>query len=140
MPRALKAFLARILFHLKTGNGGDFPRRVLVSFVKLMAYGDIGVGLSPPGVCSACCCSCSAAVRRSTLVVGRYCPDAGGDAPLKIGVTGIRQGPVHVRAVPRFCPLMKPFVPAVRQKVLARRKHSLQWTLALLTSCPLSAR
>jgi paraquat-inducible protein A len=43
----LKAFLARILFHLKTwGMAEIFLAGVLVSFVKLMAYGDIGIGLS----------------------------------------------------------------------------------------------
>lgn len=43
MPSGLKAFLARILFHLKTwGMAEIFLAGVLVSFVKLMAYGDIG--------------------------------------------------------------------------------------------------
>ena len=37
MPRALKAFLARILFHLKTwGMAEIFLAGVLVSFVKLI--------------------------------------------------------------------------------------------------------
>jgi uncharacterized paraquat-inducible protein A len=67
MPRALKAFLARILFHLKTwGMAEIFLAGVLVSFVKLMAYGDIGIGLSfVPWCCFACCsyvrCSASTA-------------------------------------------------------------------------------
>ena len=57
MPAGLKTFLARILFQLKTwGMAEIFLAGVLVSFVKLMAYGDIGIGLSfVPGVCFACC-------------------------------------------------------------------------------------
>lgn len=47
MPAGLKTFLARILFQLKTwGMAEIFLAGVLVSFVKLMAYGDIGIGLS----------------------------------------------------------------------------------------------
>lgn len=57
MPAGLKTFLARILFQLKTrGMAEIFLAGVLVSFVKLMAYGDIGIGLSfVHGVCFACC-------------------------------------------------------------------------------------
>lgn len=47
MPARLKAQLARILFQLKSwGMAEIFLAGVLVSFVKLMAYGDIGVGSS----------------------------------------------------------------------------------------------
>lgn len=47
MPERLKAWLARILFQLKSwGMAEIFLAGVLVSFVKLMAYGDIGVGSS----------------------------------------------------------------------------------------------
>lgn len=47
MPRALKIRLARILFQLKSwGMAEIFLAGILVSFVKLMAYGDVGVGSS----------------------------------------------------------------------------------------------
>ena len=57
MPAGLKTFLARIPLSTENlGHGEIFLAGVLVSFVKLMAYGDIGIGLSfVPGVCFACC-------------------------------------------------------------------------------------
>lgn len=55
MPAGLKTFLARILFQLKTrGMAEIFLAGVLVSFVKLMAYGDIGIGLSFVPRCMFC--------------------------------------------------------------------------------------
>lgn len=47
MPTALKIKLARILFQLKSwGMAEIFLAGILVSFVKLMAYGDVGIGSS----------------------------------------------------------------------------------------------
>ncbi|MGU4688939.1 paraquat-inducible protein A, partial [Escherichia coli] len=47
MPAALKIKLARILFQLKSwGMAEIFLAGILVSFVKLMAYGDVGIGSS----------------------------------------------------------------------------------------------
>jgi uncharacterized paraquat-inducible protein A len=47
MSLRVKTFLARILFQLKTwGMAEIFLAGVLVSFVKLMAYGDVGIGSS----------------------------------------------------------------------------------------------
>ncbi len=47
LPVRLKEQLARVLFQLKTwGMAEIFLAGVLVSFVKLMAYGSIGVGSS----------------------------------------------------------------------------------------------
>ena len=43
---------------LKPGMAEIFLAGVLVSFVKLMAYGDIGVGLSFVPWCLFACCSC----------------------------------------------------------------------------------
>ncbi len=70
MPAGLKTFLARVSSTESTGHGGDLLAGVLVSFVKLMAYGDIGIGLSfVPGVCFACC-SYVLSVRRPPLAMG----------------------------------------------------------------------
>lgn len=57
IPLALKRAMARVLFHLKNwGMAEIFLAGVLVSFVKLMAYGDIGVAPALfPGACFACC-------------------------------------------------------------------------------------
>lgn len=65
LPVRLKEQLARVLFQLKTwGMAEIFLAGVLVSFVKLMAYGSIGVGSSfLPGVYFVCCnCAPSSAL------------------------------------------------------------------------------
>ena len=47
LPQPLRVLMARILFQLKSwGMAEIFLAGVLVSFVKLMAYGDIGIGSS----------------------------------------------------------------------------------------------
>jgi paraquat-inducible protein A len=140
MPRALKAFLARILFHLKTwGMAEIFLAGVLVSFVKLMAYGDIGVGLSfVPW-----CLFCMLQLRALQCVDRRWlwddiAPMPAVTQPLKIGVTGIRQGLRSCSCCTAVLPADEAVCPRCQTKGTVRRKHSLQWTLALLlTSCVL---
>lgn len=47
MPHSLRVVLGRIFFHLRNwGMAEIFMAGVLVSFVKLMAYGEIGLGIS----------------------------------------------------------------------------------------------
>ena len=47
IPRSLRILLARLFFQLRSwGMAEIFMAGVLVSFVKLMAYGDIGLGIS----------------------------------------------------------------------------------------------
>ncbi|MDK4766770.1 paraquat-inducible protein A, partial [Serratia sp. IR-2025] len=55
LPLGLKAWMARVLFQFKTWCMVEiFLAGVLVSFVKLMAYGDIGIGSSFVPYCLFC--------------------------------------------------------------------------------------
>jgi paraquat-inducible protein A len=52
--------------------------------------------------------------------------------PLKVGVTGIRQGLRSCSCCTAVLPVDEAVCPRCQTKGTARRKHSLQWTLALL--------
>ena len=134
MPSGLKAFLARILFHLKTwGMAEIFLAGVLVSFVKLMAYGDIGVGLSFVPWCMFCILQ----LRTFQCVDRRWlwddiAPMPAIKQPLKVGVSGLRQGLRSCSCCTAVLPIDEAVCPRCHTKGTARRKNSLQWTLALL--------
>ncbi|XNM61113.1 hypothetical protein ACLK1T_01590 [Escherichia coli] len=102
-----------MLFQLKTwGMAGDFPSRCAVSFVKLMAYGSIGVGSSFLPCVYFVSCNC---VLFSASIVAGYGDDIARmptRQPLKPGVTGIRQGLRHAPVVRQSFLLMNP-VPAL---------------------------
>ncbi|SNY72713.1 membrane integrity-associated transporter subunit PqiA [Enterobacter sp. CC120223-11] len=134
LPQKVQIFLARILFHLKTwGMAEIFLAGVLVSFVKLMAYGDIGVGAS----FLPWCLFCLLQLRAFQCVDRRWlwddiAPMPAAQQPLKPGITGIRQG---LRSCPCCTAILRadqPVCPRCETKGFVRRKHSLQWTLALL--------
>lgn len=134
LPQKIQRFLARILFHLKTwGMAEIFLAGVLVSFVKLMAYGDIGIGSSFIPWCLFCLLQLRAfqCVDRRWLW-GDIAPMPKIEQPLKVGVSGLRQG---LRACPcctAILPADELICPRCETKGHVRRKHSLQWTLALL--------
>jgi paraquat-inducible protein A len=114
----LKAFLARILFHLKTwGMAEIFLAGVLVSFVKLMAYGDIGIGLSFVPWCMFCLLQ----LRTFQCVDRRWlwddiAPMPAITQPLKVGVAGIRQGLRSCSCCTAVLPADEPFARAVTQR------------------------
>ncbi|UXY09368.1 membrane integrity-associated transporter subunit PqiA [Kosakonia sp. ML.JS2a] len=132
----LKIGLARILFQLKSwGMAEIFLAGVLVSFVKLMAYGDVGIGSS----FIPWCLFCLLQLRAFQCVDRHWLWDDIAPAPkpaqiLHVGVPGIRQGL-------RACPCCTAIV-AIDQSVCprchthgqARRRNSIQWTLALLVT------
>ena len=134
MPMGIKTFLARWLFHLKTwGMTEIFMAGVLVSFVKLMAYGDIGVGSSfiPLGV------FCVLQLRAFQCVDRRWlwddiAPMPVLSQPLKVGVTGLRQGLRACSCCTAILPAGQLVCPRCGAKGHLRRRHSLQWTLSLL--------
>lgn len=134
MPVSLRLGLARILFQLRNwGMAEIFMAGVLVSFVKLMAYGDIGLETSfwP------WCLFCLLQVRAFQCVDRRWLWNQIAPMPPlphapEKGISGLQQGL-------RSCPCCTAILPAdqadcSRCGVIAapRRKHSLQWTLALL--------
>lgn len=136
MPLRLKVVLARILFTLKTwGMAEIFLAGVLVSFVKLMAYGDIGVGSS----FLPWCLFCLLQLRTLQCVDRRWlwddiAPMPKLEQPLKPGVTGIRQGLRSCACCTAILPADQLECPRCHSKGHVRRKNSLQWTMALLVT------
>lgn len=134
MPVSLRIGLARILFQLRSwGMAEIFLAGVLVSFVKLMAYGDISLDTSfwPWTL------FCLLQLRAFQCIDRRWLWDSIAPMPAlpqppKAGISGLRQ---HLRS----CPCCTAILPADQRDCTrcgviasARRRHSLQWTLALL--------
>ena len=134
MPTGLLRILARVLFQLRSwGMAEIFMAGVLVSFVKLMAYGDIGLQTSfwP------WCLFCLLQLRAFQCVDRRWvwqqiAPMPALRHPPEVGVSGLHQGY-------RSCPCCTAILPVEQHQCSrcgvsanARRRHSLQWTLALL--------
>lgn len=136
LPVRLKEQLARVLFQLKTwGMAEIFLAGVLVSFVKLMAYGSIGVGSS----FLPWCLFCVLQLRAFQCVDRRWlwddiAPMPELRQPLKPGVTGIRQGLRSCSCCTAILPADEPVCPRCSTKGYVRRRNSLQWTLALLVT------
>ncbi|WP_213991924.1 membrane integrity-associated transporter subunit PqiA [Sodalis sp. dw_96] len=129
-----RAFLAKMLFAMRTwGMAEIFLAGVLVSFVKLMAYGDIGVGLSFLPFCLFCMLQ-----QRAFQCIDRrwlwdnIMPMASPVTTYKVGTSGLSQ---NIRACPcctLIVPAERPICPRCRTRGHPRRLNSLQWTLALL--------
>jgi len=134
LPRRLKHGMARIFFQLKTwGMAEIFLAGVLVSFVKLMTYGDIGIGSSFIPWCMFCILQ----LRAFQCVDRRWlwddlAPMPVLTTPLKVGVPGIRQGLRSCRCCTAILPADTLQCPRCETRGYVRRKNSLQWTLALL--------
>ncbi len=134
MPLSLKLGLARILFHMRSwGMAEIFMAGVLVSFVKLMAYGEISLETSFWPWCLFCLLQLRAfqCLDRRWLWLQIEAPPPLPHAP-QPGISGLRQGL-------RSCPCCTAILPVAQQEcprcgvvAHARRKHSLQWTMALL--------
>ncbi|KTR97389.1 membrane integrity-associated transporter subunit PqiA [Pantoea dispersa] len=134
LPHSLRLGLARILFQLRSwGMAEIFMAGVLVSFVKLMAYGEIGLGSSfwP------WCLFCLLQLRAFQCVDRRWVWQRIDPLPPlaqtpQAGISGLKQGL-------RSCPCCTAILPAAQKtcprcgvSAAPRRQHSLQWTLALL--------
>jgi len=134
MPVSLRLGLARILFQLRSwGMAEIFMAGVLVSFVKLMAYGDIGLETSFWPWCLFCLLQLRAfqCVDRRWLWEQIAPMPPLPHAPEK-GVSGLEQG---MRSCPCCTAILAadhPDCPRCGVIAAPRRKHSLQWTLALL--------
>ncbi|WP_313619185.1 PqiA/YebS family transporter subunit, partial [Pantoea septica] len=134
MPVSLRLGLARILFQLRSwGMAEIFMAGVLVSFVKLMAYGDIGLETSFWPWCLFCLLQLRAfqCVDRRWLWQQIAPMPPLPHAPEK-GVSGLEQG---MRSCPCCTAILaadQPDCPRCGVIAAPRRKHSLQWTLALL--------
>lgn len=134
LPVKVQTFLARMLFSLKSwGMAEIFLAGVLVSFVKLMAYGDINIGSS----FIPWCLFCLLQLRAFQCVDRRWLWDDIAPMPvirlpLKTGVPGIQQGLRSCSCCTAILPASQLVCPRCASKGYVRRKNSLQWTLALL--------
>ena len=134
VPPALKKTLARTLFQLKSwGMAEIFLAGVLVSFVKLMAYGDIGIGLSFVPWCLFCLLQLRAfqCIDRRTLwqQVAPLPPLPTKPVP---AISGLRQGLRSCTCCTAVLASDTAICPRCGTHGHARRKYSLQWTMALL--------
>lgn len=134
LPQALKVWMAKVLFQFKTWCMVEiFLAGVLVSFVKLMAYGDIGIGTSFIPYCLFCLLQ----VRAFQCVDRRWLwRDIAAAPPLEqpvtVGTTGIRQGLRSCRSCTAILPAEQLRCPRCHSHGHVRRNNSLQWTMALL--------
>jgi len=134
MPPSLRLGLARILFQLRSwGMAEIFMAGVLVSFVKLMAYGDIGLETSfwP------WCLFCLLQLRAFQCVDRRWLWNQIAPMPplphaAEKGVSGLEQGMRSCPCCTAILAVDHPDCPRCGVVAAARRRHSLQWTLALL--------
>lgn len=136
LPLSWKRAMAKVLFQCKTWCMVEiFLAGVLVSFVKLMAYGDVGVGSSFLPYCLFCVLQ----VRAFQFVDRRILWD--GIAPLPAVPQGVVTGETGIRQGVRSCACCTAILPADERRCprchsvgYARRRNSLQWTLALLVT------
>ncbi|MBW7982433.1 membrane integrity-associated transporter subunit PqiA [Enterobacillus tribolii] len=136
LPGAIKRFMAKVMFQCKTWCMVEiFLAGVLVSFVKLMSYGDVGIGTS----FIAYCIFCLLQVRAFQIVDRRVIWEDIAPAPrltlsLVPGKTGIRQGVRSCGCCTAILPADLPDCPRCGTTGHVRRRNSLQWTLALLVT------
>ncbi|MEX0446019.1 membrane integrity-associated transporter subunit PqiA [Xenorhabdus sp. SGI246] len=136
IARRLKIELARILFQMKTWCMAEiFLAGVLVSFVKLMAYGDIAVGLSFLPYCLFCLFQI-----RAFQCLDRYwiwndiesAPKV--CMPVQAGKPGLVQGIRLCQCCTAILPAQQHQCSRCHSRGHARRHYSLQWTMALLVT------
>lgn len=134
LPLALKKILAKVLFQLKSwGMAEIFLAGVLVSFVKLMAYGDIGIGTSFIPFVLFCVLQLLAfqSLDRRWLWNDIVPPPKLPSVP-QPGSGGLSQGLRSCQCCTAILPAGQLVCPRCHCHGHARRKHSLQWTMALL--------
>ncbi|GAA0522332.1 membrane integrity-associated transporter subunit PqiA [Tatumella terrea] len=134
MPHGFRVMLGRGFFHLRNwGMAEIFMAGVLVSFVKLMAYGEIGLGISFWPWCLFCILQLRAfqCVDKRQLWL-HIQPELPVFKTPVAGVSGLAQG---MRACPcctAILPVDRRTCPRCFTRGEARKRQSLQWTLALL--------
>ncbi len=134
LPGGLKRALTKILFQLKSwGMAEIFLAGVLVSFVKLMAYGDIGIGTSFIPWCLFCVLQLRAfqcTDRRMLWQKVAPLPDL--PAQPIAATSGLRQGLRSCACCTAVLASDQLQCPRCHSRGHARRRNSLQWTMALL--------
>ncbi|WP_268991589.1 membrane integrity-associated transporter subunit PqiA [Limnobaculum eriocheiris] len=136
LPYRLKVIMGRIIYLAKVWCMVEiFLVGVLVSFVKLMAYGDIGIGPSFVPYCLFCLLQV-----RAFQCLDRYWlwqtiqPAPELHQTPKVGTPGLEQGLRSCPCCMAILPIDEPQCPRCHTVGYARRRNSLQWTLALLVT------
>lgn len=134
LPLPLKKVMGKILFQLKNwGMAEIFLAGVLVSFVKLMAYGDIGIGTSFIPFVLFCVLQLLVFQRLDRRWLwNEIAPPPDLPAVPQSGVSGLSQGLRACLCCTAILPAGQLVCPRCHSHGQARRKHSLQWTIALL--------
>ena len=134
LPPPFKLKMTRWLMQLRSwGMSEIFLVGVLVSFVKLMAYGDIGIGASFVPWCLFCVLQLRAfqCIDRRAIWQ-RVAPLPELPAVPVAGLSGLRQGMRSCTCCTAVLSADTGTCPRCGTHGHARRKNSLQWTLALL--------
>lgn len=134
IPSHWQISIARNYFRLKAWCMVEiFLAGVLVSFVKLMAYGDVGVGTSFYPFVLFCILQL-----RAFQCTDRYwiwqqvAPAPKLEMPLRVGESGLSQGLRSCHCCMAILPVDQKKCGRCETSGHARRKNSLQWTMALL--------
>ncbi|RJT47460.1 membrane integrity-associated transporter subunit PqiA [Rahnella woolbedingensis] len=134
IPSHWQISIARNYFRLKAWCMVEiFLAGVLVSFVKLMAYGDVGVGTSFYPFVLFCILQL-----RAFQCTDRYwiwqqvAPAPKLNMPLRVGESGLSQGLRSCHCCMAILPVDQKQCDRCETSGHARRKNSLQWTMALL--------
>lgn len=134
IPSHWQISIARNYFRLKAWCMVEiFLAGVLVSFVKLMAYGDVGVGTSFYPFVLFCILQL-----RAFQCTDRYwiwqqvAPAPKLEMPLRVGESGLSQGLRSCHCCMAILPVDQKQCGRCDTSGYARRKNSLQWTMALL--------
>ncbi|ACT06535.1 integral membrane protein, PqiA family [Dickeya chrysanthemi Ech1591] len=134
LPDAARRLFTKMLFQLKSwGMAEIFLAGVLVSFVKLMSYGDIGIGASFIPYIVFCLLQLLAfqSLDRRWLW-DDVAPPPPMPAGLEVGRSGQGQGVRSCTCCSAILPADEVRCPRCHTHGHVRRRHSLQWTLALL--------
>jgi paraquat-inducible protein A len=134
IPSHWQISIARNYFRLKAWCMVEiFLAGVLVSFVKLMAYGDVGVGTSFYPFVLFCILQL-----RAFQCTDRYwiwqqvAPAPKLEMPFRVGESGLSQGLRSCHCCMAILPVDQKKCGRCETSGHARRKNSLQWTMALL--------
>ncbi|MGL4859797.1 MAG: PqiA/YebS family transporter subunit, partial [Enterobacteriaceae bacterium] len=134
LPYRLKLWMAKTVMLCKTWCMVEiFLAGVMVSFVKLIAYGDIGIGPSFIPYCLFCLLQ----IRALQYIDRRWlwqqiAPLPPLPATAKPGIMGIRQGLRSCACCTAILPADQRECPRCLTQGEARKSRSLQWTLSLL--------
>ncbi|TCQ89168.1 paraquat-inducible protein A [Rahnella sp. JUb53] len=134
IPSHWQISIARNYFRLKAWCMVEiFLAGVLVSFVKLMAYGDVGVGTSFYPFVLFCILQLRAFQCTDRYWIWQQVARAPKlEMPLRVGESGLSQGLRSCHCCMAILPVDQKQCGRCDTSGHARRKNSLQWTMALL--------